>query len=434
MIELLVIADDLTGALDTGVQFAGKGVQTKVLSCLPENGDTLKRSKTQVLVIDAQTRHLDGREAYWKVWGLVKSAKDAKIPYIYKKTDSGLRGNIGKELEAALMASGERYLTFIPALPQMDRVTVGGVHYVEGVPIHESPFGRDPFEPVRSSKVEDLFLDISIKTVLYGEHVHYERGTDQEIGIFDARSEAQIKRIAEDLMGQGHLGVMAGCAGFASILCGLLCPKTRKMDVPRIPPRLFILCGSVNEITKEQIEYAQAQGMERVTMTPLQQFTPGYLGSKEGEKWLEDLKLNCERGVTCVVETGISAMEQMAAYRRQNHIPLEQARMTIAKTLGAVLDRLLDMGLEATFMVIGGDTLASCITQMHCSEITICRELGAGTVLSSIRRKGKEQWLISRSGGFGEPELLTEVELLVKHGLSAGEPIQERAGQEGLPG
>ena len=46
----------------------------------------------QVLVVDAQTRHLDGEEAYRKVWSLVKAAKEAKIPYIYKKTDSGLRG------------------------------------------------------------------------------------------------------------------------------------------------------------------------------------------------------------------------------------------------------------------------------------------------------------------------------------------------------
>lgn len=125
MIKLLVIADDFTGALDTGVQFAGKGMTTKVLSYLPEDGEALQQFQAQVLVIDAQTRHLDGGEAYRKVLELVKSAKDAGIPYIYKKTDSGLRGNIGKELDAALTASGEQYLTFIPALPAMDRITVG---------------------------------------------------------------------------------------------------------------------------------------------------------------------------------------------------------------------------------------------------------------------------------------------------------------------
>ena len=87
MIKLLVIADDFTGALDTGVQFAGKGMTTKVLNYFPEDEETLKRLQAEVLVIDAQTRHLEGQEAYRKVFDVVKRAGDAGVPYIYKKTD-----------------------------------------------------------------------------------------------------------------------------------------------------------------------------------------------------------------------------------------------------------------------------------------------------------------------------------------------------------
>ena len=414
MIKLLVIADDFTGALDTGVQFAGKGITTKVLNYFPEDEETLKRLQAQVLVIDAQTRHLEGQEAYRKVFDVVKRAGDAGVPYIYKKTDSGLRGNIGKELEAALLASGEQYLTFIPALPAMDRITVGGVHYVEGVPIHESVFGRDPFEPVVSPSVEALFCGVSVKTVLYQESEHYERGRDKEIGIFDASSEAQIKKITEDLMKQKCLGVMAGCAGFASVLGDFLKLEIRKVEIPVITDRMIIICGSINEITKRQIEYAEQNGMKRITMTPDQQFTPGYLSSEEGKRWLYGLKRDCEAGITCVIETGISDTKKVTEYRRENHIPLEEARVTISKTLGEILKQLLEMGLDATFMIIGGDTLAGFITEMRCGEITIYQELEQGTVLSSIRTEGKEQWIISKSGGFGDRKLLMEVEQLVK--------------------
>ena len=420
MIKLLVIADDFTGALDTGVQFAGKGMTTKVLNHFPEDEETLKRLQAEVLVIDAQTRHLEGEEAYRKVFDRVKSAGKAGVPYIYKKTDSGLRGNIGKELEAALLASGEQYLTFIPALPAMDRITVGGVHYVEGVPIHESVFGRDPFEPVVSPSVEALFSGSSVKTVLYQESGHYERGGDKEIGIFDASSELQIKKITEDLMRQKRLGVMAGCAGFASVLGDFLKLETRKVEIPVITDRMIIVCGSMNEITKRQIEYAEMHGMKRITMTPLQQFTQGYLSSEEGKTWLCGLKRDCENGITCVIETGISDMKKMTEYRLENHIPLEEARVTISKTLGEILKQLLEMGLEATFMIIGGDTLAGFITEMDCGEITIYRELEQGTVLSSIQTEGKEQWIISKSGGFGDQELLMEVEQLVKHRFLEG--------------
>jgi len=439
MLKLLVISDDFTGALDTGVQFAGKGLATKVLSQIPEDSHKWSgmleefRFRTQVLVIDAQTRHLNGEEAYEKVWRLVRAAKKAEISYVYKKTDSGLRGNIGKELEAALAASEETYLTFIPAFPDMNRITVGGVHYNEGVPINESAFGRDPFEPVLSARVEDLFSQVPVRTALYRENSHYERGRGREIGIFDASSQVQIKRITEDLMNQGTLGVMAGCAGFASVVGDFLKaeawsdeglkteiaePGNGKAETSPMTKRLMIICGSINEITRRQIEYAQENGMKRITMTPYQQFTQGYLWSDEGRNWLEGLKKDCETGMTCIVETGISRMKEMAEYRKENQISLEQARITISRTLGQVLKELVEMGLEATFMIIGGDTLAGFMTEAGCGEITVYRELSQGTVLSSVKMEGREQWLISKSGGFGNPRLLMDVEQLVKRNIS----------------
>lgn len=414
MIQLLVISDDFTGALDTGVQFAGKGISTKVLGCIPADDRIWKQPEAQVMVVDAETRHLTGGEAYRRVYDLVKSAKSAGVPYIYKKTDSGLRGNIGKELEAALSAGGETYLTFIPALPAMNRITEEGIHYVDGVPIHETAFGRDPFEPVLSADVRDLFRDVSVKTVVYGESGHYERGNDREIGIFDAASEAQIKRIAQDLIRQNRLGVMAGCAGFASVLGDCLEFEKKRTKFPAVTERMLVVCGSVNEITGRQIAYAQENGMRRITMTPAQQFTPGYLFSPEGQEWLAALKRYCEAGVTCMVETGISDMEKVTKYREENHIPLEQARVAISERLGDVLRELLAMGLEATVMIIGGDTLAGFLTKMQCGEITVCGELERGTVLSRVEMDGKSQWIISKSGGFGERDLLMRVEEMVK--------------------
>lgn len=153
-------------------------------------------------------------------------------------------------------------------------------------------------------------------------------------------------------------------------------------------------------------------------MTPAQQFTPGYLHLREGREWLKGLKRDCEAGVTCIVETGISNMEIVTQYREENHIPLEQARVTISKMLGGLLRELLEMGLEATLMIIGGDTLAAFIAEMNCGEITVCRELEKGTVLSSVEIEGREQWVISKSGGFGGPELLVKVEELLKRDLS----------------
>ena len=63
MIKLLVIADDFTGALDTGVQFSKKGVPTLVTTdrhvCFQTIG-----SEIEVLVIDIESRHSSLRQAY----------------------------------------------------------------------------------------------------------------------------------------------------------------------------------------------------------------------------------------------------------------------------------------------------------------------------------------------------------------------------------
>jgi len=59
---IYVIADDLTGANDTGVQFAKKGYNTKLLIfdkqstiIIPDNSD--------VFVIDTETRELESKAA-----------------------------------------------------------------------------------------------------------------------------------------------------------------------------------------------------------------------------------------------------------------------------------------------------------------------------------------------------------------------------------
>ena len=154
MITLLIVADDFTGALDTGVQLAGCGAPTRVVTD-PEFSPA-NAAGAEVLVIDAETRHLPPSQAGAIVEGIVRRAVEQKVPYIYKKTDSALRGNVGAELGALLAASGEKALPFLPAYPQIDRCTRGGVHYIEGRPVAESVFGIDPFEPVRHSDIAGL--------------------------------------------------------------------------------------------------------------------------------------------------------------------------------------------------------------------------------------------------------------------------------------
>ena len=144
MEKLWIIADDFTGALDTGVQFAARGASVRVLPWgdPPEDG-----ADAQVLVIDSESRHLSPEAARRAVFRLASLAKERGVSFLYKKTDSALRGNIGSELAAAMEAMGGERLAFVPAYPRLGRTTRGGIHYVDGCPRRRACSGMTPSSP-----------------------------------------------------------------------------------------------------------------------------------------------------------------------------------------------------------------------------------------------------------------------------------------------
>lgn len=410
MVMLLLIADDFTGALDTGIQFAEYGAATKMLTSSDIDDGLLNNNQTEVLIIDAETRHLSEAEAYCRVYNLVRKAVKAGVPYIYKKTDSALRGNIGSELKAVLDASGEQFLPFIPALPAMNRITENGIHYVDGIPIHESVFGKDPFEPIKSPYIEDLFTSNEVTTRLLKRSESYETDFEHKtIGIFDAVAQEDICRITEHLKRNGQLRCMAGCAGFASVLPAYLDVRKQNISLPKLNQPLLIACGSINPITRRQIEYGESLGYTRVIMTPEQQLKVDYLNTEEGKEWLSRFTGYFEKSNVVMIDTGISNPEMVEIYRKAHRIPLEEVRVRIADQIGMILRRLLEQNINCTLMIIGGDTLMSFVSQSECREIEPICEVEPGTVLSSMKIDNRNIWVITKSGGFGRRELLQTV-------------------------
>ena len=194
MLRLLMIADDFTGALDTGVQLAAHGIPTQVVVGQAD----LSACSSTVLVVDTETRHLSAAKAAEAVARLTRSAVENGVGCIYKKTDSALRGNIGAELAALLKASGARNLPFLPAFPQIGRTTKKGVHYIDGVPVNESPFGIDPFEPVRCAEVTKLIhlqTDVPAQNLRPGETAADKTG----ILVYDAATAADLETAGRQL-------------------------------------------------------------------------------------------------------------------------------------------------------------------------------------------------------------------------------------------
>ena len=107
--RMLVISDDMTGALDTAVKLSNRNMSVLV-QVNPNKLSKENIEKYDVIVIDSDSRHMDPLSASKKIRFILEGFKEYKPEYIYKKTDSALRGNIGSELTTLLDFSESKEL------------------------------------------------------------------------------------------------------------------------------------------------------------------------------------------------------------------------------------------------------------------------------------------------------------------------------------
>ena len=416
MFTLLILADDFTGALDTGVQISKTGAKTVVLT---DPHADLERfaDGTDVLVIDAETRHIPPQQAKECVASIARRAFDMKVQCIYKKTDSALRGNIGAELEAVAQESPEGQLFFVPAFPQMDRTTEHGQQLIAGVPVAQSVFGQDPFEPVQNSDVAAIIAQQSKLPTCTAEPGETIRLEGAGIQIYDAASMEDIRRTGEVLRQSGKLKALAGCAGFAAILPGLLgLERAETARQPRLDNRLLVICGSVNPITLSQLDEAEESGFTRLRLTPEEKLTEHYWDTPAGREKLKAMAETVSRSSCIIIDTNdADGNLSTRRYAEQRQMQVEEMRQHIADSIGRTAKYLIEAdgpgenGTCRTLMITGGDVLIQTMGKLGVAELHPICEMDPGVVLSSFECKGQKRYVLSKSGGFGPRDQILRI-------------------------
>jgi uncharacterized protein YgbK (DUF1537 family) len=399
MVKLLILADDFTGALDTSVQFAKKGAVSSVI-VTPEIDFSAVDANVRVLVVDTETRHLSCNDAGKIVSQITGQAVKAGIPYIYKKTDSALRGNVGAELAAVAKLAGG-CIHFVPAFPEMGRTTIHGIQYVNGVPLAKSVFGEDPFEPTLISSVPDILRQgTSMPVTLVESQDAPESGSG--IILYDAASQSDIKKIAVSLYNKKKLHVLAGCAGFASVLADLLPLSDTKAPPPVYPDRLLMLCGSVNPVSMLQMDHAEKLGIPRIHL-PLRLLEDGIGTGDNLQKLTDDWIRTLEQKHILILDVNPPAISKSRPDVRK------EERLKVADHLGLLLKRLLDDGVTATLLLTGGDTVLGVMRNLSVNSLEPLEELLPATVISRFRYQDSCYYCITKSGGFGRPDLILDL-------------------------
>ncbi|BBV04916.1 hypothetical protein BML2531_26920 [Providencia rettgeri] len=257
--KLLVIADDFTGANDTGVQFAKKHARTEILL-----DNTQKHSWfADVVVLNTESRALNAQVASENLRNSLKpflSQKDK--PVIYKKIDSTFRGNIGAEIETIMSETGLKLAIVAAAIPAAGRVTLNGECLVHGKALIETEFASDPKTPIVSSRIQTILhqqttlpvIEVNLDQIRSGRFATWlqaQAPTQGSIIVTDAENDEDLALIAEAVFSIDQPCLLVGAAGFANAL-----PENIFMDKKQGLP-LFIVAGSMSSATIEQVNYAQ---------------------------------------------------------------------------------------------------------------------------------------------------------------------------------
>lgn len=449
--KTIIIADDLTGALDTGVQFAAASLRTQVCVDAAVPAQEWERPDTQVLCINAGSRHLPPEEAYCIVYDLCVQAKEHGASCVYKKTDSALRGNVGAELSAMRAALSLDSVPFVPSYPALGRVVSEGILYIDGIPAAQTALGHDPFDPLTSSCVHDLLQ----KTA--------SRDEASNIDVYDAKSDADMKRIG-DALGR-RIFFSAGCGGFAQILAGKLSdhsdsctgqtepyeedspvsyknnpkdpagnspadpagnspkdpagnsPACPAGNSPAFPTRgVLVICGSLHENSLAQVQMAASRGYPVHSLSvDLARNASGDVfrdvsGDVPGNGSFETFSVTrqiCDELCTA----GISILATSDPEEGPSHIHTVSAdlKTTVERSVASIAHSLCSSGKVNTLCVFGGDTLSCVMHALDIASIQVQRELLPGIVLGKARVQGRQLSIISKAGSFGSPDLISSL-------------------------
>lgn len=382
MSDLRILADDLTGALDTAAAF-GAGV--------PVYLDTLAQAAAApVSAVATATRDVP--------LGTLPAALAAPVRWLadgglaFKKVDSLLRGNTYAEVAYAARAGNFSRVVFAPAFPGQGRITQDGRQWL-------LPAGRPLAErtAIDDGWVADAFGVFGLPVIATPD----ARDASLAVWIPDVRDDRDLAAVAAHASTHdARRWLWCGSAGLAFALAAQRGVATREVAFPRAagPGPLLLISASHHPVVRKQ--WTLVRDVERAAIV-VPHSRPAAL-----------------RSAFRAMADGIDvAMFDLSPTRLL--IPADAAKL-LASQMQAIVS---EAPRPAAAIVVGGDTLRN-----------LCRAAGAGAMMAGgTVRTGwgcaqltGGRWdgvpCFSRSGAFGDPDdLATMVQLVMQRTVTTKE-------------
>lgn len=410
MKQIVIIADDLTGACDTGVKFRQLGLKTKVLVS-PDSAPALRADSASVISINTDTRSSDGEEAAAVVEKLAGQLVSQGDYFYYKKVDSVLRGNIGSELDALFRVLKPDFALIAPAFPATGRWLKNGLLSIGS---KEAPQVQIDALKQISLSTDRKCGHIDLDTVRQGSAAVMEKvealyAQGCTLILADTWCEIDLETLADVVLRMGKRCLSVGSAGLASHLARYLTDSEIQEPAVSAAPgeregTLVVVVGSRHPATVKQVQRLK----EAVSL----------------ETYLLDVKdisqENLDERIHAVFQNKQPGQAEAILlttdyiYHNSDHcqhlLQHNAYNQAILDGIGICVERLRKSTNIRGMIATGGDIASEILGRLKLEQIDLMAEPIPGIVTGyASDSTGKGFPLATKSGGFGNADALLEL-------------------------
>jgi len=369
MTSVRLLADDLTGALDTAAEFVG--------ICGPFNvtwPEALAAHCSPSLAIDSRTRELatvDSAEIVGRLAPLLHGGTIA-----YKKVDSLLRGAWAAELGACLRNGHWASCVVAPAFDYQGRRTCDGQQFARTAEGDWSRVGENLLTQLKAANI-------------HARKGRFDARSHGGVQVFDAESDHDLDRVVE--IGRRLAGPVLWCGSGG--LAGALARGSSAGVQRHLKKPVLGLFGSDHAVTASQLA---ACGDATIALTEGEAAGAARVRRKLADDGAALVKFSLAKGLS-----------------------RGEAARRIALEMTALIAGLDPPG---TLIVAGGETLKAACVALRAQALQVAGRLVPGlprSILQGGRWAGVD--VISKSGAFGTRELWHNL-LQDNQLLSTGKP------------
>lgn len=401
-----IIADDLTGACDSGVEFlsCAPSVLVRVSPDSPEPAAGTR----DIVVHNTQSRRLSPEDAYGRVFRAASRAVSSGSAVIFKKVDSALRGNFGREIAALMDAANESVAFIMPAIPDAGRRTIGGVQQIDGVPIAETFYAKDPeYAVCESSVLHRAEADsgrksglIPLEDVRTGIAVESARKLQQsgcQIVVVDAETHDDLHRAVAALAGQPQYKLFVGCQGLAKALAAQFeDTDDDQADVKPLPGPMLCVWGTLHPQSRRQLQAAAGSGV----IVRLEVNADEMAEEKRAERSLKRLVESCSGSLK-------KGKHAALCLRCQSHQFAPELWEPALRFLSEFSRRVIEMAPVSTLSLTGGETAYSVCQALGVHTLKLHARIAPLVVASKVVGGPCDgMFIVTKGGSIGPDDLL----------------------------